>query len=170
MRFFFSSPSNECQQHTFLWRYKQTYPLIITKYTPYLFFWFSEISRCEWWSSANASHCSIQNLELLSTLGTTSYQDKLTVLHLWFHLNTSVSQGEILRILNHALQDIFFYSSENSFVLAKHVVVVPSFPRIIFFFNYICVTYSESHQYSITSRVSRNSDYMICWIKMLLTK
>ena len=29
--------SNEYPQHMFLWRNKQTYPLIITKYPPYLF-------------------------------------------------------------------------------------------------------------------------------------
>ena len=29
--------SNEYPQHTFLWRNKQNYPLIITKYPPYLF-------------------------------------------------------------------------------------------------------------------------------------
>ena len=30
--------SNEYPQHIFLWRNKQNYPLIITKYLPYLFF------------------------------------------------------------------------------------------------------------------------------------
>ena len=31
--------SNEYPQHLFLWRNKQSYPLIITKYPPYLFHW-----------------------------------------------------------------------------------------------------------------------------------
>ena len=30
--------SNEYQRHMFLWRNKQNYPLIITKYPPYLFY------------------------------------------------------------------------------------------------------------------------------------
>ena len=31
--------SNEYPQHIFLWRNKENYPLIITKYPPYLFHW-----------------------------------------------------------------------------------------------------------------------------------
>ena len=30
-----ASDSNEYPQHTFIWRNKQNYPLIITKYSPY---------------------------------------------------------------------------------------------------------------------------------------
>ena len=31
--------SNEYPQHMFLWKNKQNYPLLITKYSPYLFHW-----------------------------------------------------------------------------------------------------------------------------------
>ena len=40
--------SNEYPQHMFLWRNKQNYPLIITKYPPYLFYW-RWTSGPTWW-------------------------------------------------------------------------------------------------------------------------
>ena len=53
------SDSNEYPQHMFLWSNKQNYPLIITKYPPYLFFRINTVNLLS----------SLHNFSILEVLG-----------------------------------------------------------------------------------------------------